>query len=69
MYVDFAPLLMHQLQGSQLAQFPTFDEALDEFFSKVSDAPVACDLRFVCLCVGVVCRTIAFLLLCMHDVL
>jgi hypothetical protein len=34
-YADFDPLLLEQKRGERMVELPTFDAALDEFYSKV----------------------------------
>lgn len=34
-YQDFHPLVLHQIRDAPMNKFPTFDAALDEFFSKI----------------------------------
>ncbi len=34
-YEEYDPIVLRQRQGRPVLQFPTFDAALDEFYSKV----------------------------------
>lgn len=35
-YLEFVPMLFRQHLGREFIQFPSFDEAVDEYFCKVS---------------------------------
>jgi len=48
-YDEYDALPLKQNQGKSMLEFDTLDEALDEFFAKVSPPPPPAHLRFTCI--------------------
>jgi len=48
-YIEFVPIILKQHEGIPFVEFPSFDEAVDEYFSKVCSPSLSFSLHYYCL--------------------